>query len=176
MNKEVVCIVRDALKPAPLVLRLTHVGISPQAISVLVPDWPAANPPAEDAGPGATGFSSGLKGGCMTDAVTEAAAADAAAAPPGLSGQRFGRLAGLGLLAIPGLGLFVAAGPIIAALSAATLDLARGRVAAALVTMGLPELEAQDCEARVVAGQGLLSVQTRGDVQARQVRMVLAAA
>jgi hypothetical protein len=73
-------------------------------------------------------------------------------------GGTLGWLAGIGALAIPGLGPFIAAGPIMAALAGAGVGGTVGAVAGALVGMGIPEYEAKRYEGRVKDGGFLLSV------------------
>ena len=67
-------------------------------------------------------------------------------------------MAGIGALTIPGLGPFIAAGPLIAALAGAGVGGAVGGVAGALIGMGIPEYEAKRYEGRVKNGGILLSV------------------
>jgi hypothetical protein len=73
-------------------------------------------------------------------------------------GGALGWLAGVGALAIPGLGPFIAAGPIMAALAGAGVGGTVGGVVGALVGMGIPEYEAKRYEGRVKSGGILLSV------------------
>jgi Protein of unknown function (DUF3341) len=73
-------------------------------------------------------------------------------------GGGLGWLAGIGALAIPGLGPFIAAGPIVAALAGAGAGGVVGGLAGALVGMGIPEYEAKRYEGRVKEGGILLSV------------------
>ena len=73
-------------------------------------------------------------------------------------GGTLGWLAGIGALAIPGLGPFIAAGPIMAALSGMGVGAAVGGIGGALVGMGIPEYEAKRYEGRVKSGRILLSV------------------
>jgi hypothetical protein len=73
-------------------------------------------------------------------------------------GGGLGWLAGIGALAIPGLGPFIAAGPIMAALAGASVGGAVGGLTGALVGMGIPEYEAKRYEGRVKDGGILLSV------------------
>src|SRR5580765_5347138 len=72
-------------------------------------------------------------------------------------GGALGWLVGIGALAIPGLGPFVAAGPIMAALAGAGVGGAMGGIAGALVGMGIPEFEAKRYEGMVKNGGILLS-------------------
>ena len=73
-------------------------------------------------------------------------------------GGTLGWLAGIGALAIPGLGPFIAAGPIMAALAGAGVGGALGGITGALIGMGIPEYEAKRYEGRIKDGGILLSV------------------
>jgi hypothetical protein len=73
-------------------------------------------------------------------------------------GGTLGLLAGIGTLAIPGLGPFIAAGPIMAALAGVGTGGVVGGVVGALVGMGIPEYEAKRYEGMVKDGGVLLSV------------------
>lgn len=75
-----------------------------------------------------------------------------------LVGGTLGWLVGIGALAIPGVGPFIAAGPIMAALSGAAVGGAVGGLAGALIGMGIPEYEAKRYEGLVKDGGILLSV------------------
>jgi Alternative complex III, ActD subunit len=75
-----------------------------------------------------------------------------------LVGGALGWLVGIGALAIPGLGPFIAAGPIMAALAGAGVGGTVGGITGALVGMGIPEYEAKRYEGRVKHGGILLSV------------------
>lgn len=76
----------------------------------------------------------------------------------GIIGGALGLLAGVGLLAIPGLGPFIAAGPIMAGLAGLGVGGAVGGITGALVGMGIPEFEAKRYEGRLKNGGILLSV------------------
>ncbi|MDY6945716.1 MAG: hypothetical protein SXG53_08350 [Pseudomonadota bacterium] len=83
-------------------------------------------------------------------------------------GGALGLLAGIGALAIPGVGPFIAAGPIMGALSGAAVGGATGGLIGALVGLGIPELEAKQYEGKVRAGNILISVHTEsGDERSR---------
>src|SRR5215470_12868362 len=73
-------------------------------------------------------------------------------------GGALGWLAGIGALAIPGLGPFIATGPIMAALAGAGVAGTVGGIVGALVGMGIPEYEAKRYEGRIKSGGILLSV------------------
>ncbi len=76
----------------------------------------------------------------------------------GVIGGALGWLAGIGALAIPGLGPFIAAGPIVGLLAGAGAGGAVGGFVGSLVGMGIPEYEAKRYEGRVKEGGILLSV------------------
>ncbi len=73
-------------------------------------------------------------------------------------GGALGWLAGIGALAIPGLGPFIAAGPIMAALAGVGVGGTIGGLTGALIGMGIPEYEAKRYEGRIKDGGILLSV------------------
>jgi hypothetical protein len=76
----------------------------------------------------------------------------------GVVGGTLGLLAGIGALAIPGLGPFIAAGPIMGALAGVGTGAVVGGIAGALIGMGIPEYEAKRYEGMVREGGILLSV------------------
>ena len=76
----------------------------------------------------------------------------------GAIGGALGLLAGIGVLAIPGVGPFIAAGPIMSALAGLGAGGAVGGLIGALVGMGIPEYEAKRFEGRIKEGGVLLSV------------------
>src|SRR5450631_1303765 len=78
----------------------------------------------------------------------------------GVVGGALGWIAGIGALAIPGVGPFIAAGPILAALSGAAVGAAVGGIAGGLLGLGIPEIEAKRYEGKVKAGNLLISVHT----------------
>jgi len=76
----------------------------------------------------------------------------------GVVGGTLGLLAGIGALAIPGLGPFIAAGPIMGALAGLGAGGAVGGLVGALVGMGIPEYEAKRYEGRIKEGGILMSI------------------
>jgi len=84
----------------------------------------------------------------------------------GVIGGTLGVLLGVGLLAIPGLGPFIAAGPIMAGLAGLGVGGAVGGFTGALIGMGIPEFEAKRYEGRLQKGGILLSVHcdTSGEI------------
>jgi uncharacterized membrane protein len=88
----------------------------------------------------------------------------------GVLGGGLGWLVGVGTLAIPGLGPFVAAGPIMAALSGAAAGAAVGGLTGALIGLGIPEHEVKHYEEKIGEGSILLSVQARDRVEADHIK------
>jgi hypothetical protein len=82
----------------------------------------------------------------------------AGASSGALLGGALGWLVGIGALAIPGIGPFVAAGPIVAMLSGIGVGGTVGGMAGALIGIGIPEYEAKRYEGRIRNGGILLSV------------------
>lgn len=119
---------------------LISIGFSNSAISVLLPD---------DASTRAFAHEKNTKApeGTTTGAATG-----------GVVGGTLGLLAGIGALAIPGVGPLIAAGPIMAALAGVGVGGAVGGVVGALVGLGIPEYEAKRYEGAVKNGGTLLSV------------------
>jgi hypothetical protein len=115
-------------------------GFRSADISVLFPDNQGTKDFALEKG---TKASEGVAAGATSGAVI---------------GGALGWLAGIGMLAIPGLGPFVAAGPIMALLSGAGVGATVGGVTGALIGMGMPEYVATRYEGRIKGGCILLSV------------------
>ena len=90
-------------------------------------------------------------------------AASAGAITGGVIGGTLGLLVGIGTLAIPGLGPFIAAGPIMAALGGTAAGAAAGGIVGALVGLGIPESEAKVYEERLKAGGYLVAVQVQNN-------------
>jgi hypothetical protein len=91
----------------------------------------------------------------------------------GVIGGALGVLAGVGLLAIPGLGPFIAAGPIMAGLAGMGVGGAVGGVTGALIGMGIPEFEAKRYEGRLQKGGILLSVHCGTSEEIKHAKEVL---
>ena len=119
---------------------LLAVGFTNSAISVLLPDADSTRDFAHEKNTKAPeGATTGVTAG-------------------GAIGGTLGLLAGIGALAIPGVGPLIAAGPIVAALAGLGVGGAVGGLVGALVGMGIPEYEAKRYEGRVKSGGVLLSV------------------
>jgi len=93
----------------------------------------------------------------------------------GVIGGTLGLLAGIGALAIPGVGPLIAAGPIMAALAGLGVGGAVGGLVGALVGMGIPEYEAKRYEGRVKNGGVLLSVHCDTSEEIHQAKEILKA-
>jgi hypothetical protein len=119
---------------------LLTIGFTNSAISVLLPDDESTRAFAHE------------KNTKAPEGTTTGVAAG------GVIGGTLGLLAGLGALAIPGVGPLIAAGPIMAALAGVGAGGAVGGVVGALVGMGIPEYEAKRFEGAVKGGGTLLSV------------------
>jgi hypothetical protein len=91
----------------------------------------------------------------------------------GVIGGTIGVLAGVGALAIPGLGPFIAAGPIMAGLAGLGVGGAVGGIVGALIGMGIPEYEAKRYEGRVKDGGNLLSVHCDTSDQVKRAKDLL---
>ena len=88
-------------------------------------------------------------------------------------GGTLGWLAGIGALAIPGLGPFIAAGPIVGALAGAGAGGTVGGLIGALVGLGLPEYEAKRYEGRIKTGGILLSVHCDNSEWTKKAKQIL---
>ena len=140
MAKSVFCIVSTHPKAVLIVDKLKTAGFSNNDISVLFPDTQGTKDFAHE----------------KNTKAPEGAATGAGAG--GVLGGALGWLAGIGALAIPGVGPFVAAGPIMAALGGAAVGATVGGITGALVGMGIPEFEARRYEGKLKAGNILISV------------------
>src|SRR5246500_2745896 len=88
-------------------------------------------------------------------------------------GGALGLLAGMGALAIPGVGPLIAAGPIMAALAGVGVGGAEGGFTGALIGMGIPEFEAKRYEGRLKKGGILLSVHCDTSEEIKQAKAIL---
>src|SRR5437879_2516622 len=88
-------------------------------------------------------------------------------------GGTLGLLAGIGVLAIPGVGPFIAAGPIMATLAGLGVGGAVGGLTGSLIGAGIPEFEAKRYEGRLQKGGILLSVHCDTSVEIDQAKEIL---
>ena len=101
--------------------------------------------------------------------------ATAGATSGAVIGGALGWLVGIGALAIPGLGPFIAAGPIVAALAGMGAGGAVGGVTGALIGLGIPEYEAKRYEGRIKSGGILLSVHSDNSEWTKKAKEILRA-
>jgi hypothetical protein len=94
----------------------------------------------------------------------------------GVIGGALGWIAGIGALAIPGVGPFIAAGPIIAALSGAAIGATAGGIAGGLIGLGIPEIEAKRYEGKIRKGNLLISVHTENSEDITKAKDIFAKA
>jgi hypothetical protein len=97
----------------------------------------------------------------------------AGASAGGMLGGTLGLLAGIGTLAIPGIGPLIAAGPILATLSGVAAGAAVGGISGALIGMGIPEGEARGYEGKLRAGNVLIAVHSDSRDEQNAARDVL---
>ena len=91
----------------------------------------------------------------------------------GVLGGALGWIAGIGALAIPGVGPFIAAGPLAAAIGGVAAGAAVGGIAGALVGMGIPEIEAKRYENKVKEGNILISVHAKDSDEVSLAKKIL---
>ena len=140
MSKSVFCLADNEIQAERIVQDLKTAGFSNNDISALFPD------------------KSGTKD-FAHEQHTKAPEGAATGAGTGLVlGGALGWLIGIGSLAIPGVGPFIAAGPIMAALAGAGVGAAVGGLTGALVGLGVPEYEAKRYEGKIKEGNILISV------------------
>jgi hypothetical protein len=109
-----------------------------------------------------------------TQKATKAPEGAAAGAGSGaVLGGALGLLAGIGALAIPGVGPLIAAGPIMATLAGVGVGGAVGGVAGGLIGLGIPEFEAKRYEGRLKKGGILLSVHCDTSEEIKQSKQIL---
>jgi hypothetical protein len=154
-KKAVVGVVNSRVDASLVVDALENAGVSRSQISALLPD---------DAGTRSFAVEKNTK-------APEAAVVGATTG--GAIGGTLGLLAGIGSLAIPGLGPLIAAGPILAALSGGAAGAAIGGLAGALVGLGIPEIEATLYENKIRAGGVLLAVHVDDDEERDRAREAL---
>ncbi len=140
MSKAVFCIASSETLASTIVAQLKAAGFSNNDISVLLPD------------------KSGTRDFAHEQHTKAPEGAATGAGTGGVLGGVLGWLVGIGSLAIPGLGPFIAAGPIMAVLAGAGVGAVVGGLSGALVGMGIPEYEAKRYEGKIKEGNILISV------------------
>jgi hypothetical protein len=150
--------VKDRSQAEHIVMELRNAGFSHDDISVLMADKTGSRDFAHE----------------HNTKAPEGAAAGAGTG--GVLGGTLGLLAGIGALAIPGLGPFIAAGPIMAALSGAAVGATVGGVTGALIGMGMPEYEAKRYEGKLKSGNILVSAHTEDSNERKRAKDIFEAA
>ncbi|MEO8494222.1 MAG: hypothetical protein ABI614_04070 [Planctomycetota bacterium] len=153
-EKAVFCITDDRSKAVSIVEDLRTSGFRPAEISIVVAH--------EDA-----------EGEIVIEGNTKAPEGAATGAGSGmLVGGALGWMAGIGALAIPGLGPFIAAGPIMAALGGAALGTAAGGITGGLIGLGFSEYEAKEYESYLKEGSALISVAAANDDEVKLAKKI----
>lgn len=159
MKKAVFGLCHNEEQAQLIVDRLLSSGFTNADISILSPDLHAS-----EREKGSLGVEKHSK-------ASEGAAAGGTAG--GILGGSLGLLAGLGALAIPGVGPFIAAGPIMAALSGSGLGGGIGLLIGAIVGAGIPEFEAKKYEKGLREGNILISVHADTSEQITRAEVIL---
>src|SRR3954469_11623965 len=155
MSKAIFCIATSEFQAESIVNELKVAGFSDNDISVLLPDKTGTRDFAHE----------------HHTKAPEGAAAGAGTG--GVIGGTLGLLAGIGALAIPGVGPLIAAGPLMATLSGAAAGAAVGGVAGGLIGLGVPEFEAKSYEGKVRGGNILLAVHTDNSETEKRAKQIL---
>jgi hypothetical protein len=158
MKRAVMCIVQDRARAEAIVDELRSAGFTTDDISVLFPDQ------------------AGTKDFAHEHHTKAPEGAIAGVGAGGAIGGTIGLLAGIGAIAIPGVGPLIAAGPVLAALSGVAAGATVGGVAGALIGMGIPEIEARRYEGKLRGGNLLLSVHAESSALRRQAETIFRAA
>jgi len=151
-RKAVFCLCRNEQQAARIVDDLKKGGFSNNDISVLFPD------------------KTGTKDFAHEKHTKAPEGATTGAGTGGVLGGVLGWLAGVGALAIPGVGPFIAAGPIMGALSGAAIGAGTGGLIGALVGLGIPEYEAKRYEGKLREGNILVSVHSENSDETRRAK------
>src|SRR4030088_208240 len=154
MKRSALCLVDTETQADAIVGELRSAGFSDNDISVLFPDK------------GSTRDFAHKKETKMPEGATIGVGTG------GAVGGTIGLLAGIGALAIPGLGPFIAAGPIMAALSGGAIGAGVGGLAGALVGLGIPEYEAKRYEGKVKEGGILISVHSENSDETNRAKAI----
>ena len=153
-NKAVFCIATTEDQAIQIVDALKEANFSSNDISVLLPD------------------KTGTKDFAHTQNTKAPEGATTGGVAGGVLGGALGWLVGIGALAIPGVGPFIAAGPIMAALGGAAVGGAVGGIAGALIGLGIPEYEAKRYEGKIRSGNVLISVHTEDGDEVKRVKEI----
>jgi hypothetical protein len=142
---QIFCIAKSRSQAEQIVERLQSSGFPSSEISILMPETDSKH----DIGH--------VKATKAPEGATTGAAAG------GVTGGVIGLLAGIGALAIPGVGPLIAAGPIVATLTGLGVGGTAGGIVGGLIGLGIPEIEAKRYEEKLKAGNYLIAVHPRND-------------
>jgi hypothetical protein len=142
MKKSVVGIVESQIQAERIVAQLQGQGVPSSDISALFPDTRGGRDFAHE----------------HNTKAPEGAVAGGGVG--GVVGGTLGLLAGIGAMAIPGVGPLIAAGPLMAALSGVAAGAAVGGITGGLIGLGIPEFEAKTYEGKIKSGNILIAVHT----------------
>ncbi len=154
MSKAVFCLTKTQAQAEQIIEQLKTAGFYNNDVSVLFPDKQGTRDFAHE----------------KNTKAPEGAAAGAGTG--GAIGGVLGWLAGIGALAIPGVGPFSAAGPAVADLSGAEIGATVGGISGALIGMGVPEYEAKRYEGKIKEGNLLISVHTEDSEQVKLAKRI----
>jgi hypothetical protein len=154
-KKSLFCIIDTEERAASIVTQLKEAGFSSNDISALLPD------------------KTGTKDFAHEQHTKAPEGATAGAGLGGLVGGALGWMAGIGALAIPGLGPFIAAGPIMGALSGVAVGGSVGGLVGVLIGYSIPEYEAKRYAGKIKDGNILLSVHLENDRAAERAQGIL---
>lgn len=157
-TKSISCIANCRSIAEMIVGQLKFYGISNRAISVLYPD-------EERNGRKTHHF------GAEPD-IPDANGVPASAGTGAVIGGTLGWVMGIGAMAVPGVGAFIAAGPIIGSLSSAAVGATVGGIAGGLIALGIPDRQARNYEDRILLGNILISVHTESPAEAMQAKFI----
>lgn len=157
MSNCVYCIAKNDGQAIRIASGLRNMGIAAGDISIVAPDPTSHRDLAhENATKAPEGAATGASAGALL-------------------GGALGWLAGIGSLAIPGLGPLIAAGPILGTLSGLAVGGTIGGIGGALVGLGIPEYEAQQYEGKLKKGRILMCVHSEDSEEESRIRDVFSA-
>ncbi|MDZ4836426.1 MAG: hypothetical protein SGJ27_21840 [Candidatus Melainabacteria bacterium] len=157
MTKSVVGLVHTRVEAENLITSLKSINFLDNEISVLFPDKGESQDFAHD------------------NSTKSPEGAVAGASTGGVIGGVLGLLAGIGALAIPGVGPLIAAGPIMATLSGAAVGATVGGIAGALIGLGIPEFEAKMYEGKIKDGNILVAAHCESGDQLKKAEEIFKA-
>lgn len=165
MANSVFCIAFNIEHATLIVDQLKTDGFDEKQISLIVANDIGAPPPPRRSNSRWANFAPAAETPAETPAVNGVASG-------GIIGSSLGLLAGIALLAIPGVGPFLAAGPLMALLTGAAAGAAVGGLAGSMVGLGLTEPVAKTFEGKISAGNVLVSVLCENTALEKKVKLV----